>query len=397
MLPGKTEFRIPLEFFANPGANPISDQVANLRSADLNVESREQIKRRGVSSGIAKLERVDPNRIAGNRLRCRLCAGGSFHGQAMRQGCPQVVQRLTGARGDDQWSGKGDLRRQMPAPQTEKRIRAHQAKQRSARRQLCAKKLQGFQRVVGCGGGFGRVDQRNLKACSPFDRETRHLHAVVKTGRGPHRLERLRAYWSKEHRIQSQRRAGCARHRQVTLMRRVKTASEEGDAPAGMYGLSHQSIVSCAVTVSALPPAPSASIKTMRTLIAVLALAGVVVSALALQVHYSTATEPCDINAKWDCGIVNHSPFAEILHVPVAALGIAGYLGMAGLALARRERLLAALALGALGFSLYLTYIEKYVLEVYCIYCVTSLGIIFLITALSFWWAISDWRATRPA
>lgn len=124
----------------------------------------------------------------------------------------------------------------------------------------------------------------------------------------------------------------------------------------------------------------------MRTLIAILALAGVVVSALALQVHYSTTTEPCDINAKWDCGIVNHSPFAEILHVPVAALGIAGYLAMGGLALARRKKLLAGLVLGALGFSLYLTYIEKYVLEVYCIYCVTSLGIVTILTGLSLWW-----------
>jgi uncharacterized membrane protein len=135
----------------------------------------------------------------------------------------------------------------------------------------------------------------------------------------------------------------------------------------------------------------------MRYLIAVLALAGAVVSALALQVHYSTATEPCDINAKWDCGIVNHSPFAEILHIPVAALGIAGYLAMGGLALARRRRLLAALALVALGFSLYLTYIEKYVLEVYCIYCVTSLGIIVLITALSLAWAIKTRSARQPA
>lgn len=125
----------------------------------------------------------------------------------------------------------------------------------------------------------------------------------------------------------------------------------------------------------------------MRYLIAVLALAGVVVSALALQVHYSTAVEPCDINAQWDCGIVNHSPFAEILHIPVAAIGIAGYLAMAGLALARRRRLLAGLAASALGFSLYLTYIEKYVLEVYCIYCVTSLGIILVLTALSLGWA----------
>jgi vitamin-K-epoxide reductase (warfarin-sensitive) len=135
----------------------------------------------------------------------------------------------------------------------------------------------------------------------------------------------------------------------------------------------------------------------MRYLIAILALAGVVVSALALQVHYSTATEPCDINAKWDCGIVNHSPFAEILHVPVAAVGIAGYLMMAGLALARRPRFLAGLALGALGFSLYLTYIEKYVLEVYCIYCVTSLGIVTLIAALGLWWAISFMREARSA
>lgn len=135
----------------------------------------------------------------------------------------------------------------------------------------------------------------------------------------------------------------------------------------------------------------------MRYLIAVLALAGVVVSALALQVHYSTATEPCDINAKWDCGIVNHSPFAEILHIPVAALGIAGYLALAGLALARRRRLLAALALAALGFSLYLTYIEKYVLEVYCIYCVTSLGIIVLTAALSLGWAFKARPAKLPA
>jgi vitamin-K-epoxide reductase (warfarin-sensitive) len=135
----------------------------------------------------------------------------------------------------------------------------------------------------------------------------------------------------------------------------------------------------------------------MRYVIALLALAGVVVSALALQVHYSTATEPCDINAKWDCGIVNHSPFAEILHIPVAALGIAGYIAMAGLALAGRRRLLAGLALAALGFSLYLTYIEKYVLEVYCIYCVTSLGIIAVTTILSLWWAFTAPPVRRPA
>jgi uncharacterized membrane protein len=64
-------------------------------------------------------------------------------------------------------------------------------------------------------------------------------------------------------------------------------------------------------------------VKMMRYLIALLALAGVVVSALALRVHYSTETQPCSINETWDCGVVNHSPFAEIMHIPVAAIGIA--------------------------------------------------------------------------
>ncbi len=135
----------------------------------------------------------------------------------------------------------------------------------------------------------------------------------------------------------------------------------------------------------------------MRFVMALLAVAGMVVSSLALQVHYSNETEPCSINAKWDCGIVNHSPFAEIAHIPVAALGIAGYLAMGTLAMLKRRRLVAVLAIGALGFSLYLTYIEKYILEVYCIYCVTSLGIIVLMNILGLGWAVAEWRASRRA
>jgi len=57
----------------------------------------------------------------------------------------------------------------------------------------------------------------------------------------------------------------------------------------------------------------------------------------------------------------------------------------------------AALAVVALGFSLYLTYIEKYVLEVYCIYCVSSLAIIVVLTTLSVWWAIKAPGAQRSA
>jgi vitamin-K-epoxide reductase (warfarin-sensitive) len=137
----------------------------------------------------------------------------------------------------------------------------------------------------------------------------------------------------------------------------------------------------------------------MRFLIAILALAGVVVSTLALRVHYSTDTQPCSINEKWDCGVVNHSPFAEIAHVPVAAIGIAGYLVLGGLALMRRRVMLLVAAIAGLGFSLYLTHIEKDVLEVWCVYCVSSLGIIGLITLLCIgWWGAGmlALRRTHP-
>lgn len=130
----------------------------------------------------------------------------------------------------------------------------------------------------------------------------------------------------------------------------------------------------------------------MRFLIAFLALAGLVVATLALRIHYSSGTEPCSINEKWDCGIVNHSPFAEIFHVPVAAIGMAGYVVLGGLALKRKRAWLAVFACLALGFSLYLTGIERYVLQVYCLYCVISLGIITLITLLSLGWAFTSRR-----
>jgi len=127
----------------------------------------------------------------------------------------------------------------------------------------------------------------------------------------------------------------------------------------------------------------------MRYVIAVLALAGAVVAGLALQVHYSTTTEPCSINQKWDCGVVNHSPYAELEGIPVAGIGIAGYLVLTWLALAKQRGLLTAVNVGALAYSLYLGYIEKDVLGVWCLYCVISLGIIALMMILSSSWFVA--------
>jgi uncharacterized membrane protein len=135
----------------------------------------------------------------------------------------------------------------------------------------------------------------------------------------------------------------------------------------------------------------------MRYLIALLALAGVVVSALALQVHYSTGVQPCSINEKWDCGVVNHSPFAEIAHIPVAALGIAGYLALAGLALARKRFLTFLVTGAAFCFALRLTFIEDYALGVWCVYCVISQAIITLTLLASLGWFTAEYLALKRA
>jgi uncharacterized membrane protein len=116
----------------------------------------------------------------------------------------------------------------------------------------------------------------------------------------------------------------------------------------------------------------------MRYLIAMLALAGLVVSGFALREHFRTGASPCSINERWDCGAVNHSPFAEIEGVPVAVLGILGYAAIAGFALARRWWIVLLLTTCAVGFSIYLTYVEARILETYCIWCVTSAAIISL-------------------
>ena len=135
----------------------------------------------------------------------------------------------------------------------------------------------------------------------------------------------------------------------------------------------------------------------MRYVIAILALAGVVVSVLALRVHYSTDVEPCSINEKWDCGVVNHSPFAEVAHIPVAAMGIAGYLALGALAFLRRRIFVLAAALIGLSFALYLTHIEKDVLLVWCLYCVISQCIIAAVTLLSAAWLATHRMALRRA
>jgi len=124
-------------------------------------------------------------------------------------------------------------------------------------------------------------------------------------------------------------------------------------------------------------------------LIAVLALAGMVVSSVSLHHHYGTSqTNYCDFGASFNCDIVNRSVYSTVLGIPDALIGIFGYGLLLVLATFYRTKaetpfMLLIASTAGLGFALYLTYIEKFVLATWCILCLSSLMLIILITLLS--------------
>ena len=136
----------------------------------------------------------------------------------------------------------------------------------------------------------------------------------------------------------------------------------------------------------------------MRWVLVILAIFGIVVSALALREHYRTDASPCSINERWDCGIVNHSPYAMLWGVPVAVIGMAGYLLLGLLALRRAYAWMLPFVTVAFAFAIHLADVESMVLEVWCVYCVISLGIITLLTLLVIGTVIADsMRRARQA
>ena len=93
---------------------------------------------------------------------------------------------------------------------------------------------------------------------------------------------------------------------------------------------------------------------------------------------------------RWaQCDVVNNSIYSKLFGIPVSFIGLAAYLLLLALALAalwtagrsqRRIFLLSLLlSLGGVGFSVYLTYIEIYVIEALCSWCVASAIIITLL------------------
>ena len=124
-------------------------------------------------------------------------------------------------------------------------------------------------------------------------------------------------------------------------------------------------------------------------MVAILALAGIAVSSVSLHHHYGTSqTSYCDFGASFNCDIVNRSIYSTVFGIPDALIGILGYGLLLALATLYRTKaeapyIILIAATAGLGFALYLTYIEKFVLATWCILCLSSLTLIVLITVLS--------------
>jgi uncharacterized membrane protein len=125
------------------------------------------------------------------------------------------------------------------------------------------------------------------------------------------------------------------------------------------------------------------------TAIALVAVAGVAVSSVSLYEHFATSTTSfCNFSDAFNCDLVNRSQYSTVLGVPVALIGIVGYLLLTTLATAYRDLLqtpvllLVASVIG-LGFALYLAYVEKFLLGVWCFLCLTSLALICIEVLLS--------------
>jgi uncharacterized membrane protein len=102
-------------------------------------------------------------------------------------------------------------------------------------------------------------------------------------------------------------------------------------------------------------------------------------------VHYSGIRVVC--TASESCTRVQTSTYSELAGVPVALIGLIGYVVILAALLApvnERTRLaVAALTLGGFGFSAYLTYRELFSIHAICEWCVSSAVIMTLLTCLA--------------
>lgn len=121
----------------------------------------------------------------------------------------------------------------------------------------------------------------------------------------------------------------------------------------------------------------------LRVAVVVLSTVGAGVAAYLTYTHLTHTTLAC---ATGGCETVQHSKYAEIAGVPVAALGLAAYVAIAATAAFRSDLVRAAgagMALAGFAFGAYLIYVQVALLDALCQWCLTSDGVLTLLVPVT--------------
>lgn len=139
-------------------------------------------------------------------------------------------------------------------------------------------------------------------------------------------------------------------------------------------------------------PFPSRNSSTLEWINPLLILAGLGVAGYLAYVETQSATAIC--GPVGDCNAVQHSPYARLFGIlPIGVLGVFGYLAILAAWVVRNLRSspftrLADLALFGMTlagtlFSIYLTYLEPFVIKAVCMWCLSSAVIMTILLVLN--------------
>jgi uncharacterized membrane protein len=137
-------------------------------------------------------------------------------------------------------------------------------------------------------------------------------------------------------------------------------------------------------TVSSAPARRLSADAKLRIAIAVLSVIGIGIGGYLTYTHYEGLHVLC--LSSGGCETVQHSRYSKLDGIPVATLGLAGYIGIL-LSLAIRGELGRALGFGlalvGFLFSMYLTYREAFTIHAYCQWCLGSAAVMTLLAILT--------------
>ncbi len=129
------------------------------------------------------------------------------------------------------------------------------------------------------------------------------------------------------------------------------------------------------------------SARALRITMVTLSVVGLGVASYLTYTHYANVKVLCSLSG--GCETVQHSSYATLVGIPVAVIGLIGYVAILGSLLAPENETTrfatAAFTVVGFGFSAYLTGRELFSIHAICQWCVSSAVIMTVLACLAIW------------